>query len=328
VSAALEARYRAALRWYPRAWRAENADAIVGTMLDQADAEGRATPLRGELRDLASSGISQRFERLAPQVVRDRVAAIALAIGAAYAFVMFTLSEWAPFAETGPLNGWMFPAGGPVYSEYSSVGFGPFASVLVIVHILWMVAFALVMLQLSKTAIAVLLLTVPLLAWTRTLRFDDLGSLQPSSVVLILAALVAVLACIGRPARIARGTVAAIAVAVVAIVLAFLAISGHPPIFQGRLSAASGSFSVLNAPVFAGALVLAGVILAVLRHRAWAVASLVSAAPWLALATLYLLPLSMRGFGVAFGLAALSLVAGLVVWNRMTPTSAPSSLSS
>lgn len=40
----LEIRYRQALRWYPRSWRAANADAVVGVLLDVADAEGRAAP--------------------------------------------------------------------------------------------------------------------------------------------------------------------------------------------------------------------------------------------------------------------------------------------
>lgn len=34
----LEARYRAALRFYPESWRLENEEAVIGTLLDRAEA--------------------------------------------------------------------------------------------------------------------------------------------------------------------------------------------------------------------------------------------------------------------------------------------------
>lgn len=320
MSAALEARYRAALRWYPRSWRAANADAIVGTMLDQADADKRSAPLPGELRDLAASGISARFERVAPRVVRDRVAAFALAIGTAYAVIMLVASEWAPFAETGPLTGWMFPDDGPIYREYSTHGFGPFASVMVLVYALWITAFVLALLRLSKSAIAVLLLTIPLLGWIRTLRFDDIGVEQPTTAALIIVALLAVLASVGRPARAGRVPLLAITGAAIVVVTALLFVNGHPPIYEGRLSAAVGTFSVLNAPGYAVMLVAAGVALAITRRRAWSAAAFVAAAPWLALAPLYLLLWGVLTFAISAGLAALALIAAVVVWNRRTAT--------
>lgn len=329
MSAALEARYRAALRWYPRAWRAENADAIVGTMLDQADADGRAVPSRGELRNLASSGVSQRFERVAPQVVRDRVAAISLAIGTAYALIMFVASEWAPFADTGPLNDWMLSGSDGSWRLPSTIGFGPFASILVIEYGMWVLAFVLVMFGLSRSAITVLLLTVPLLAIVRSLRQDDIAILQPQAFWLIIVALLAVLAAVGRPARLQRRTVIALAIGAAAVAVGFLVISSDPSLFAGRLSVTGGTPGVLNAPVFGGLLVLGVIVLASRRQRTWAAAALVAASPWLGVTTLIFAPLVISiPLGGLVMVACLAIAA--VLWKAERPrrTSAPSSLSS
>lgn len=325
MRAALEARYRAALRWYPRAWRADNADAIVGTMLDQADADGRTAPLPGELRNLASSGIGRRFESIAPQAVRDRVAAIALAIGTAYALIMFIASEWAPFAPTGPRNGWVIPDSGPTYVDLSTVGFGPFASIMVLEYGMWVLAFVLVLLGWSRRATAVLLLTVPLLAVIRSLRSDDIAVLQPTTAALIIVALLAVLASVGRPARLHRRTLIYPAIAAAAAAVAFLVISGDRTLLQGRLSTGA-TLGVLNAPIFGVLLVLVAIVLAIRRQRAWAVAALVTAAPWLALTVLYFTPWVIgMPLGALTGLACLA--AAALLWN-WRPASAPFSRSS
>ncbi len=327
MSAALEARYRAALRWYPRTWRDENADAIVGTMLDQADADDRSTPLPGELRNLASAGIGQRFESVAPQAIRDRVAAISLAIGFAGALIMFVFSEWAPFATRGPFNQWMSPNPGE-YSAPSTVGFGPFASVLVIVYALWIVAFVLVLLRVSRTAIAALLLTVPLLGWVRTLRFDDIGTLQPTTFALIVLACLAVLASIGRPARIGRRVLLAITATTLVAVVAW--VLGGPMItyFEGRISADS-LFVMLLAPAIAGLLLIAAAIAGIAGWRAWSASSLVAAAPWLLFAPLYFVFSLPQGLGIGIALAGLSLIGAILVWNRLPRVAnAPSSRSS
>ena len=327
MSAVLEARYRAALRWYPRAWRAENADAIVGTLLDQAEADGRSTPLRGELRNLASSGMSRRFESLAPQVVRDRVAAITLAIGFGGALIMFLFGEWAPFATRGPFNQWMSLTPGE-YSAPSSVGFGPFASVLVIVYGLWIVAFVLVLLRFSRTAIAALLVTLPVLAWARTLRFDDIGSLQPTTFTLLVFGGLAVLASIGRPARVGRRTLVAVAAASVATAVTWMLAGPITTLHEGRILPSS-MLVVLFAPAIGGLLLIAAGIAGAAGRRAWSVSALVAASPWLLFSPLYVGFSFAQGFAIGAGLAGLSLLGAILVWNRLPrATSAPSSRSS
>ena len=40
--------YRRLLRWYPRSWRARHGEALLGIMLDEAEAVGRSRPTVGQ----------------------------------------------------------------------------------------------------------------------------------------------------------------------------------------------------------------------------------------------------------------------------------------
>ena len=77
----LEARYRAALRWYPESWRRRNADAVVGMLLDGADHDGRTVPAPGELTDLALRGLAARSAVVLPAAVRSGAATLAFGYG-------------------------------------------------------------------------------------------------------------------------------------------------------------------------------------------------------------------------------------------------------
>ena len=197
---------------------------------------------------------------------------------------------------------------------------------LVIVYALWLVAFALVMLRLSRTAIAPLLLTIPVLVWVRSVRLDDIAALQPTTFMMILTALIGILACVGRPARVGRRVIAMLLGAVITLALAVLVLS---PLHEGRLSTGGAAAAILDAPGYAIILVLAGVVLAIGRKRAWAVASLVSAAPWLSLAPMWVVFDLTQASLVGVALASLALGAALAIWRAQRPAaSAPSSLSS
>ena len=89
MSADLERRYRRALGWYPRSWREKNADVVAGTLLDVADAEHRTRPRRGELANLAASGISTRLGVLLEPWARNAISTIALARAVAYPLAYF-----------------------------------------------------------------------------------------------------------------------------------------------------------------------------------------------------------------------------------------------
>jgi hypothetical protein len=116
----LEAPYRRALRWYPKKWRAANEDAVIGTLLDQAEGENRIRPARGELSDLRAGAVITRIGPLGriPAPVRDRAAALAFGLGGGIAIAtlvaMVTQKATAqrPFFEgvptIGPFFGWGF----------------------------------------------------------------------------------------------------------------------------------------------------------------------------------------------------------------------------
>jgi hypothetical protein len=56
----LEARYRRLLQWYPRPWREQNGEVLIGTALDAAEAEGRTRPAAVEILQMALHGIAER----------------------------------------------------------------------------------------------------------------------------------------------------------------------------------------------------------------------------------------------------------------------------
>lgn len=97
-----EARYARMLRWYPKAWREENGAALLGTMLDAADARGMLKPSAGERFSSMTHGVGTRLD--AKLAMRSGVAAIvvALAVG-----VIFTWGLQA-LAEAG--YSWLLPA--------------------------------------------------------------------------------------------------------------------------------------------------------------------------------------------------------------------------
>lgn len=125
----LEARYRRLTRWYPRTWRAANEDAFVGTLLDVADAEGRAAPTRRERLDIVGHAVSARLDRIVVPHVRDAGSTIALTMGTGFALAEFLVSSWAPWIHGNPV-------------PESLVQVGPFRDTGFVFAALWLVALA------------------------------------------------------------------------------------------------------------------------------------------------------------------------------------------
>lgn len=57
----LEQRYRHALRWYPKRWRLQHQAALLGLLLDQAEAEGRTEMSPADRNNLARHGLAHRL---------------------------------------------------------------------------------------------------------------------------------------------------------------------------------------------------------------------------------------------------------------------------
>ena len=318
---ALEARYRAALRWYPPAWREQNADAIVGTMLDQAEAEGRSVPRRGEIRNLAASGASRSLEQFAPRAVRDRVALIALALGAAATLLSFLLMEWAPLA---PRETVYFGDGG--FYHPGAMQFGPFLSGAVVIYAAWLLALVAILARQRIVSVLLLGLTLPYSVLLYVSRPEPWAQYQPQAGALVILAGLAVLVISGNaraPLPLSRLIVALIGGLAIAL-LGML--TGGVYFFYGRVFGGAVFTFFEPRSVLAALLVLA--IYAFARRRyTWMAALALSALPWLLLSALYLVPVVI----VAVAAASLfTLVIAFGIWraSRVGSSNAPSSRSS
>lgn len=182
----LEARYREALRWYPRSWRDANADALVGTLLDAAESEGREAPNRSDLTNLAVSGIRTRFDTIAGPRVRGIVATNALATGVAFSLTQFFTTSWAPLAE----------------AHHLGIGdriFGPFLDLGPILTGLWLLALIGAVLHraaLTRSASAALVLVVVAMEVVRNVHYTS-GSI--SQYALLFNAGLGLASLVGSP---------------------------------------------------------------------------------------------------------------------------------
>ncbi|WP_309617883.1 hypothetical protein [Salinibacterium sp.] len=98
---AQEERFWRLLRWYPQEWRDRNGAALVGTMLDDAERQGRAGPSATERLSTAGYGLGTRLdERLA---LRAALAALVAAVAGGAVMI------WAiyPLATAGAA--WVLP---------------------------------------------------------------------------------------------------------------------------------------------------------------------------------------------------------------------------
>lgn len=88
-----QVRYARMLRWYPKAWREENGAALLATMLDSADAQGRLKPSTGERISSVAHGVGTRLD--AKLAMRSGIAAIvvALAVGVVFTWGLQVLDE-------------------------------------------------------------------------------------------------------------------------------------------------------------------------------------------------------------------------------------------
>jgi len=286
----MERRYRAALDWYPRRWRDENGEAMLGTLLDEAEATGRDRPRPTDLANLAVHGIAATARQLpdrVPAAIRDRASAIALATGFALALVQFLAVEWAPWAPNGPWNGWAFDWRG-VNADVP--GFGPFASAGVILYGLWLAAFVLAIVGLARTATVALVATLPVIVVLVANSGHRMVAFRPADIVLVSFAALALLAVLGRPTR--RGHKAAGArwlgiAAGIALVLpsafAVLAIVGRlggDPRFELRLDPWGSWYQLANPVLFLVAAAGLALVAFARGHRDWTLALALTSVPW------------------------------------------------
>lgn len=201
----LESRYRRALRWYPKTWRAANEDVVVSTLLDVAEAENRSAPTFRERLDLARNGVAARLGVYLPYWLRSGVASVALATGTAYAAIYFLFHTWAP---------WTQAAGGPeallAYFHPELRFFGPFVNPGVVLCAIWALAFVLAVAGRTAWARAILVLSIAIaVAMPAVIASSGATMLGPTSTNLGFLAVLALLGLAGGPAnrtRLVSGT--------------------------------------------------------------------------------------------------------------------------
>lgn len=178
---AVEVEARQLLRWFPSRWRQAHGDALVGTLLDAAEAGDRDELTVVERRDLIASGIRERGVALVPDEVRRQAAPIALGVGASLAALQLLVVEWSPWSSRA-------------WEDLSPIpyGFGPFTSAGVVIDALWLAALVFGLLHLRRAVVA------------------TLGASVVASIVLYFAPLTPW--SIGRPASTAMAVMALLAV--------------------------------------------------------------------------------------------------------------------
>jgi hypothetical protein len=117
----IEDEYRRLFRWYPKAWRYENEDVVVGSFLESAQDHGQTHPTRDDRRSIMIAGLRQRTIGTGD---RSLVATIALGAGVAFSSIYCSVIGWDP--------------------GHSYTGFvGPFTNPCFIIGILLSIAFIL-----------------------------------------------------------------------------------------------------------------------------------------------------------------------------------------
>ncbi|SDG56407.1 hypothetical protein [Microbacterium sp. 77mftsu3.1] len=130
--------WRRALRAYPSSWRERHGEAILGTLLDEAEAQGRDEPSRGERIALMRSGLAVRILGWMPHPAREALATASAATGFALA-VMFAV-----FSGFGERVDWRLPAEGQNLDLQASPGLVPAG--------LWVIAFVLILCGAARAA--------------------------------------------------------------------------------------------------------------------------------------------------------------------------------
>jgi len=303
VSASIERRYRTALDLYPRSWRDANSGAMLATLLDEAEAEGRTRPGFAQLLNIYAFALLERARSVVPASVRDRAAALAWGIGAALATVMFVGTEWAPWSTGRPSP------------EAGVIAFGPFVSAAAVILGLWMLAFVVALAGRARPARWLLAATFPA---SVVLVLGDgawWAALRPPSSALFFLALLALIAMQGSPIRLRRDRLRMLACLVgggclvVAIVYGQLSQSLLGDWWRYRTV-----WVEITRPLpYAIVLLTAAFVGLLLGRFAWAAAAVIACAP----ALIHIIALVVVGGGLPILLTVLA-VAGasaLVVWG-------------
>lgn len=133
-----ETPWRRALHAYPASWRQRHGEAMLGTLLDEADALGRTEPTRGDRLALLRGGLAVRLGGWMPPAARDALATASAATGLALSVMFGVFSGF-----TVPMD-WRLPPEGQNPDLQASPG--------LVVAGLWAIAFVLILCGAARAA--------------------------------------------------------------------------------------------------------------------------------------------------------------------------------
>ncbi|WP_146236357.1 hypothetical protein [Curtobacterium sp. MCBD17_023] len=306
----LEREYGRALGWYPSRWRRTHGSAMLGTLLDVAEGEGRDRPAHGELADLRWQGLRERVNAVVPADVRALAASIGTGSAAGFALVYLLAVSWVPWG----------PPAGTAWPELP--WFGPFRNpgVLFAVPVLMGALAALVrqrILAHVSAVIAVLGVVVARITVQATENWNG-----PGTTTLVTVAALVVVANVGDPRdRRALGVAFAVVTVGLALFAGLQLPTGHP--FESTLFTDGAWWGAAVTPALlggTGVLVLVTVVGLVRRRRTDIAAALAVAwMPWALAGTItlrYFASEDVASLLMAVGSTAMALVA-LVVARRV-----------
>ena len=308
VSAVLEHQYRRTLRWYPSSWRAQNEEAVIGTLLDVAEGENRSRPRLSEQLNLAANGLLTRIGIFLPAGVRDGVAGVALATGTAFAATYFVFLDWTPW--TAAERAKFFP---------TNHNFGPFVNTGVILCALWGLGFLLTVFgryQFTRVIMVISILAALAIPVVSTLPLA--GWDPPSSTHLGFFGLLAAFSLVGTPrrrVRLAGGT----GIALVILVALYAQFGAFGRFYMGDRAFWEQIIYRTNLGQLLVAAFLVAIGFALSGRGATAAVIALSTLPW---AAPWLVGIAVANqVGVATVSGAAVLIAGLVtvgiaVWKR------------
>jgi hypothetical protein len=311
MSGGLEGAYRRAMRWYPRQWRAEHEEAMIGTLLDVANDQGQGALPFSERLNLISNGLGARFGLYLPAGLRSWIASFALGTGTAFALVYFVAQDWMP---------WI-----PLKTHAVGPTFGPFASPAVLVSLVWVVAFVAALAR--RTLVLRIALGLAAAGSAAAVAFGvsepPFLPSNPDRTTFVLLTGLALVALIGVPAG-RRGLLASASLWSVGLVMTLVVAyrldrtslwgpgwyDWNDRLFWGGIA----NFGFLGMAVVLALLIAWGC--ALLRHDSAAIGIVISTVPWVAVVIAEMIQtfdIPGLGFTVNVAIVLVCLIAVIVV---------------
>jgi hypothetical protein len=301
MSASFESRYRRALRWYPKRWRRQHEEAMLGILLEMADDSirsnhtGRPDARRAELRALRIGALRAHLDEHLPKAAREIGSGLSLATGFALSVLYLLFQLGLPSSAPG--------SGGPGVLGHPEFLFA----------VLWGIAVAGVFVHrrvLVRSALALVVVASVVLLLMNHLGLPPWRG--PSGSTLVFSAAFATVALIAPPRRSRRFLIAVVGAALASIGI-YLRVGGITITFAGFAIGVLLPFVVVVLMILRRTTVARGLVLAALP---WAVAT---AATIAGLAGLGDLALAAPSIATVVGLYLLAIVLVGVVGAIMNP---------